>query len=55
VALRSLGVPLARVAGTLADDLEPLFDALESHIPAPEFDAGHPLQARPRYEAWPMW
>src|SRR5512134_1760740 len=29
----------------LADDLEPLFDALRSHIPAPSYEEGHPLQA----------
>jgi len=27
------------------DDLEPLFDALFQHIPAPTYDEGHPLQA----------
>ncbi len=26
-------------------DLKPLFDALMSHIPAPEYEEGHPLQA----------
>ena len=31
------------VAGT---DLGPLFDTLLSHIPAPEYDPNHPLQAR---------
>ncbi|MDP9297054.1 MAG: translational GTPase TypA [Actinomycetota bacterium] len=30
---------------SLAGDLEPLFDALKAHIPAPEFDEGHVLQA----------
>jgi GTP-binding protein len=30
---------------TLADDLEPLFDALRAHIPAPSYEEGHPLQA----------
>src|SRR3989449_5826494 len=30
---------------SLAGDLEPLFDALKEHIPAPEFDEGHVLQA----------
>jgi GTP-binding protein len=29
----------------LADDLEPLFDALRSHIPAPSYEDDHPLQA----------
>ncbi|MDX6628433.1 MAG: GTP-binding protein, partial [Gaiellales bacterium] len=29
----------------LADDLEPLFQTLLDHIPAPVFDPGHPLQA----------
>ncbi len=29
----------------LADDLEPLFEALRNHIPAPEYEEGHPLQA----------
>jgi GTP-binding protein len=29
----------------LADDLEPLFDALLAHIPAPAYTEGHPLQA----------
>ena len=29
----------------LADDLEPLFEALKAHIPAPEFEVDHPLQA----------
>ena len=29
----------------LADDLEPLFEALKHHIPAPEYEEGHPLQA----------
>ena len=28
-----------------ADDLQPLFDALLAHIPAPEYDEDHPLQA----------
>jgi GTP-binding protein len=30
---------------SLPDDLEPLFDALRSHIPAPSYEEGHPLQA----------
>jgi GTP-binding protein len=30
---------------TLTHDLEPLFETLESHIPAPAYEAGHPLQA----------
>ena len=29
----------------LADDLEPLFEALRTHIPAPEYEEDHPLQA----------
>jgi GTP-binding protein len=29
----------------LADDLEPLFDTLLTHIPAPEYDEDHPMQA----------
>jgi GTP-binding protein len=29
----------------LADDLEPLFQALREHIPAPEYEEDHPLQA----------
>jgi GTP-binding protein len=29
----------------LARDLEPLFDALRAHIPAPTYEEGHPLQA----------
>ncbi len=29
----------------LPEDLEPLFDALREHIPAPSFEEGHPLQA----------
>ena len=29
----------------LPDDLEPLFDALRTHIPAPVYEDGHPLQA----------
>jgi GTP-binding protein len=29
----------------LAADLEPLFDALRTHIPAPSYAEGHPLQA----------
>jgi len=29
----------------LADDLEPLFDTLAEHIPAPSYDPDHPLQA----------
>jgi GTP-binding protein len=29
----------------LPEDLEPLFDALREHIPAPSFEDGHPLQA----------
>jgi GTP-binding protein len=29
----------------LADDLEPLFEALKTHIPAPEYEEDHPLQA----------
>ncbi len=32
-------------ADGLADDLEPLFQALRSHIPAPEYEEAHPLQA----------
>ena len=30
---------------TLGEDLEPLFDALRTHIPAPRFEQDHPLQA----------
>jgi GTP-binding protein len=33
------------VADELAADLEPLFDTLRAHIPAPTFQEGHPLQA----------
>ena len=29
----------------LADDLEPLFDSLRTHIPAPSYEEDHPLQA----------
>ncbi len=29
----------------LGEDLEPLFDTLRSHIPAPSYEEGHPLQA----------
>ena len=29
----------------LADDLEPLFEALKTHIPAPAYEENHPLQA----------
>jgi GTP-binding protein len=29
----------------LADDLEPLFETLLTHIPAPSFEEGHPMQA----------
>jgi len=29
----------------LAADLEPLFETLRAHIPAPEYEEGHPLQA----------
>ena len=29
----------------LPDDLEPLFDALRTHIPAPSYEEDHPLQA----------
>ncbi len=29
----------------LADDLGPLLDLLVSHVPAPEYDPDHPLQA----------
>jgi GTP-binding protein len=32
-------------SNALADDLQPLWDALLATIPAPEFDADHPLQA----------
>ncbi len=32
-------------ADALADDLQPLFDVIISHIPAPTYDEGHPLQA----------
>ena len=31
--------------GSLASDLEPLFDTLLEHIPAPSYTEGHPLQA----------
>src|SRR5687767_269080 len=31
--------------GVEGDDLEPLFDLLLSHIPAPSYEEGHPLQA----------
>ena len=34
--------PLPEDVGT---DLEPLFDAIRDHIPAPSFEPGHPLQA----------
>ncbi|MGZ8631358.1 MAG: translational GTPase TypA [Actinomycetota bacterium] len=30
---------------SLADDLKPLFETLLSHIPAPEYEDGHPMQA----------
>src|SRR6201987_3649579 len=30
---------------TLGTDLQPLFDAICEHIPAPSFEPGHPLQA----------
>ena len=30
---------------SLPNDLEPLFDALRYHIPAPSYEEGHPLQA----------
>jgi GTP-binding protein len=30
---------------SLPDDLEPLFDALRTHIPAPSYEEDHPLQA----------
>jgi GTP-binding protein len=30
---------------SLPENLEPLFDALQSHIPAPSYEEGHPLQA----------
>ncbi len=33
------------VEGELAEDLAPLLDLLVEHIPAPEYDAEHPLQA----------
>ena len=29
----------------LADDLKPLFETLLAHIPAPEYEEGHPMQA----------
>src|SRR6185437_2499635 len=29
----------------LADDLQPLFELIVEHIPAPTYDEGHPLQA----------
>ncbi len=29
----------------LADDLKPLFESLLAHIPAPEYEDGHPMQA----------
>jgi GTP-binding protein len=32
-------------ADELAPDLEPLFEALVEHIPAPSYEEGHPLQA----------
>ncbi len=32
-------------AAALPPDLEPLFDALRSHIPAPSYEEDHPLQA----------
>ena len=31
--------------GVEGEDLEPLFDLLLSHIPAPSYEEGHPLQA----------
>ena len=33
------------IPSALPEDLEPLFDALREHIPAPSFEEGHPLQA----------
>jgi GTP-binding protein len=33
------------IPSALPEDLEPLFDALRDHIPAPSFEEGHPLQA----------
>ena len=33
------------IPSALPGDLEPLFDALREHIPAPAFEEGHPLQA----------
>jgi len=33
------------IPSALPEDLEPLFDALREHIPAPAFEEGHPLQA----------
>ena len=35
----------SRIRTRSADDLEPLFEALKNHIPAPEYEEGHPLQA----------
>jgi GTP-binding protein len=32
-------------AETLADDLKPLFELIITHIPAPSYEEGHPLQA----------
>ncbi|MEX2646756.1 MAG: translational GTPase TypA [Gaiellaceae bacterium] len=32
-------------AGELEADLEPLFETLKAHIPAPSYEEGHPLQA----------
>src|SRR5213595_2549414 len=32
-------------ADALADDLQPLFEVLVAHIPAPVYEEGHPLQA----------
>ncbi|HEY5625515.1 MAG TPA: translational GTPase TypA [Dehalococcoidia bacterium] len=32
-------------AAALADDLKPLFELILSHIPAPSYEEGHPLQA----------
>ncbi|HET9310786.1 MAG TPA: translational GTPase TypA [Actinomycetota bacterium] len=34
-----------RVPDALADDLQPLFETLLEHIPAPTYDDGHPMQA----------
>jgi GTP-binding protein len=34
-----------RAADELAPDLEPLFETLAAHIPAPSYTEGHPLQA----------